>query len=70
MCVELGNERIAVCSVNDASHFDGFAAGSGATEAVHTDFKEKFRSLTVCVKDIADDGVFCDFHFSDTEPFY
>ena len=63
MSVELSNERVAIRAVNDASHFDAFAAGSGAAEAVHTDFKEEFRGLTVCVKNIADDGVFCDFHF-------
>ena len=63
VCVELCNERVCVCTVNEASHFDAFAAGSGAAEAVHTDFKEEFRGFAVCVKNIADDGVLCDFHF-------
>ena len=61
--VELGNERISVCTVNKASHFDAFAAGSGAAEAMHADFKEEYCSFAVCVKNIADDGVFGNFHF-------
>ncbi len=63
MRVELSNERICISAVNEASHFDAFAAGSGTAEAVHTDFEEEFRGLTVRVENIADDGVFCDFHF-------
>ena len=62
MCVELSNERVAIRAVNDASHFDAFAAGSGAAEAVHTDFKEEFCCFAVCVEDIADNGIFCNFH--------
>ena len=62
MSVELCNESVAIRAVNDASHFDAFAAGSGAAEAVHTDLKEEFRGFAVCVEDIADDGIFCNFH--------
>ena len=69
MCVELCNECIYVCTVNDASFFKAFSAGSGAAEAVHTDFDEIDCSCRVKVKNIADDAVFRDFH-GDTKPFY
>lgn len=62
MSVELCNESVAIRAVNDASHFDAFAAGCGAAEAVHTDFKEEFCGFAVCIENIADDGVLCNFH--------
>ncbi len=60
--IELCEKLIAIYAVNGTSHFHGLAAGSGAAEAVHTDFKEKGCGLGSDVKDIADDGVSCDLH--------
>ena len=62
MRVELSYESVAVCAVNDASHFDAFAAGCGAAETMHTDFKEELCGFAVCIEDIANDGVLCNFH--------
>ena len=69
MSIELCNERIHVCAVNDASFFKAFSAGSRAAEAVHTDFDEIDCCCRVKVKNIADDAFSCDFH-GDTKPFY
>ncbi len=60
--IELCEKLICIDAVNGTSHFHGFTAGSRAAEAVHTDFKEKGSGLGSDVKDIADDGVSCDFH--------
>lgn len=52
--VDFGKKLVAINAVNSASHFNGFAAGSGATEAVHTDFKEELSGVAVKVENIAD----------------
>jgi hypothetical protein len=54
--------------VNCAGICDGLAAGSGATEAVHTDFKEEGRGFGSDVKDIADDRFSGNFH-DNNQPF-
>ena len=66
--VDFGKKLVAINAVNSASHFNGFAAGSGATEAVHTDFKEEGRGFGSDVKDIADDRFSGNFHDSN-QPF-
>ena len=69
MCVELCNEFDNVSAVNDASFFEAFHTGSGAAEAVHTDFEEIDCRRGVKIKNIANDAFSCDFH-CDTKPFY
>jgi hypothetical protein len=54
--------------VNSASHFNGFAAGSGTAEAVHADLKEEGRGFGSDVKDIADDRFSGNFH-DNNQPF-
>ena len=60
--VDFCNQHVGVGSVNRACHFDALSAGGGAAEAVHADFKEEFCGFSVKIKDVADDGVFCNFH--------
>ena len=69
MRVELCNEFINVGAVNDASFFEAFHTGSGATKAVHTDFEEIDCRCGIKIKNIANDAFSCDFH-CDTKPFY
>jgi hypothetical protein len=61
-CVKLFNQLVRIGAVNRASVLNGFAAGVGATEAVHSDLKEELSGLDVGIKDIADDGFFRNFH--------
>ena len=69
MCVELCNEFDNVSAVNDASFFEAFHTGSGAAEAVHTDFEEIDCRRGVKIKNIANDAFSGNFH-CDTKPFY
>ena len=69
MCVELCNEFDNVSAVNDASFFEAFHTGSGAAEAVHTDFEEIDSRRGVKIKNIANDAFSGNFH-CDTKPFY
>ena len=69
MCVKLCNEIVNVSAVNDASFFEAFHTGSGAAEAVHTDFEEIDSRRGVKIKNIANDAFSGNFH-CDTKPFY
>ena len=69
MCIELCNEFDYVSAVNDASFFEAFHTGSGAAEAVHTDFEEIDCRRGVKIKNIANDAFSGNFH-CDTKPFY
>ena len=66
--VDGGDESVGIGSVDCASFLDGFAAGSGASEAVHSDGKEELSGVGVLIKQIADDGVFVNCHCE--PPFY
>ena len=63
-CVDLGEKLVAINAVNSASHFNGFAAGSGAAEAVHTDLKEEGSGFGSDVENITDDRFSGNFHNS------
>ena len=63
-CVELGNERIGIRTVNGARRRDAFTAGSRAAEAVHPDRKEELRGVGCEVENVADNGFFRDLHES------
>ena len=60
--VQLGEERLAVHTVNHAGFLNGLAPGRGAAQAVHTDGKEQRRSLRGYIQNIADDGFFFNFN--------
>ena len=60
--VDLGEELVAINTVNSASFFNGFAAGSRAAEAVHTDLKEEGSGFGSDIENIADDCLSGDFH--------
>ncbi len=61
--VDLLYEFVGVCSVNCASLLDGFSGRSGATEAMHTDLKEKACCFNVHLEHFSDNCIFCYFHF-------
>ena len=63
--VDLGEKLVAINAVNGTSHFNGFAAGSGAAEAVHTDLKEEGRGFGSDIENITDDRFSGNFHNSD-----
>ena len=64
MSVELCNESVAIRAVNDASLLDGLASRMRAAKAMHSYLKEKFSCFNIVIKNVADEGLFCDYHFS------
>ena len=69
MSAELCNELFNVRAVNGTCIFKAFHTGSGAAEAVHTDFEEIDCRCGVKIKNIANDAFSGNFH-CDTKPFY
>lgn len=69
MVVELLDEHININAVNHAGLLDGFAAGSGAAETMHTHFKEVGGRCAVNIKNITDNGIFCNFGHVKIHPF-
>ena len=60
--VDESQQLFAINTVYHASFFYGFAAGSGATQAVHADGKENGRGLGSQIQNIANNGFFGNFN--------
>lgn len=62
MIVDLLYESVSVSAVNRASVSYGLTSCGGAAETVHTNFKKVLSSGRIEVKNITDNGFFCDLH--------
>ena len=60
--VQLGQEGLAVHTVNHAGFLYGLTPGRGAAQAVHTDCEEQGSGLRRYVQNVADDGFFFNFN--------
>ena len=60
--VDEGQQLFTVNTVNHASFFYGFTAGSGTTQAMHADGKENGRGLGSQIENIANNGIFGNFN--------
>ena len=60
--VQLGQEGLAVHTVNHAGFLYGLTPGRGAAQAVHTDGEEQRSGLRRYVQNVADDGFFFNFN--------
>ena len=65
--VQLGEERLAVHTVNHTGFLNGLAPGRGAAQAVHTDGEEQGCGLGRDVQNVPDDGILFNFysHYND-----
>ena len=57
-------QSVGIGSVYGASILNRLTARSGSAEAMHTDSKKELRGFAVVIKNIADDGLLCNFHFA------
>ena len=62
MLVYLFDKSVRVCSVNRASVLNGFAAGCGTAQTMHTDCKEKLRGFRLVIENFTNDGLFGNDH--------
>ena len=60
--IQLGQEGLAVYTVDHTGFFHCLAPGRGTAQAVHADGKKQGSGLRRYVQNITDDGIFFDFN--------